>query len=80
MGTNPFCAHTAWLVALFVISPAALGDAPCDAGFRDVTPAERARITAALQSVKSALPPAAGRMADPRHRGVFDSCVYLPRR
>jgi hypothetical protein len=46
------------VLALFAAAPIALADAPCNAGFRDVTPAERARITAALQSARSALPPA----------------------
>lgn len=46
------------VVTILVFAPAALADAPCDIGLRDVTPAERARITAALQSAESALPPA----------------------
>lgn len=36
----------------------ARGDAPCDAGFRDSTPAERARMTAVLEIAKKSLPPA----------------------
>ena len=35
-----------------------MADAPCNKGYRDTTPAERARIAAALQAAKSALPPA----------------------
>ena len=35
-----------------------MADAPCNTGFRDVTPAERTRITTALQGAESALPPA----------------------
>lgn len=33
-------------------------DAPCNAGFRDSTPAERARMTAILEIAKKSLPPA----------------------
>ncbi len=36
----------------------ARGDAPCDAGFRDATAAERNRMTAILEAAKAALPPA----------------------
>jgi hypothetical protein len=36
----------------------ARGDAPCNAGFRDSTPAERARMTAILEIAKKSLPPA----------------------
>lgn len=53
-----FRAGIALSVALFTFAPASFGDAPCNKGLRDVTPAERARITGALQSAKSALPPA----------------------
>jgi hypothetical protein len=35
-----------------------MADAPCIAGFRDSTPAERARMTAILETAKKALPPA----------------------
>lgn len=45
-------------IALFTVAPAALGDAPCNKDFRDVTPAERSQITTILQSAQSALPPA----------------------
>jgi hypothetical protein len=50
----------AWLLltVLVAFAPASLGDAPCNNGYRDTTPAERARITAALQAAKDALPPA----------------------
>lgn len=58
MKTTRSCRALAGVFALFAATPIALADAPCNAGFRDVTPAERARITAALQSAKSALPPA----------------------
>jgi hypothetical protein len=36
----------------------AFGDGPCNKGFRDSTPAERAAVTAVLQAAKNALPPA----------------------
>jgi hypothetical protein len=58
MTTSLFRAGIAILVSLLAVAPTALGDAPCNTGLRDVTPAERARITAALQLAKSALPPA----------------------
>jgi hypothetical protein len=58
MRTSLFFKGIAALVVLFAIAPTAIGDAPCDKGFRDVTPAERARITSALQLAQSALPPA----------------------
>ena len=45
-------------VSLLTMLPIALADAPCNKGYRDTTPAERARITAALQAAKSALPTA----------------------
>jgi hypothetical protein len=51
-------AEFAVLVALSLVAPAALGDAPCYKGYRDTTPAERARITTALQAAKDAMPPA----------------------
>ena len=44
-------------LALCAAAPLAFADAPCNKGFRDTTPAERARITAALQAAKAALPP-----------------------
>jgi hypothetical protein len=46
------------VVAALAFAPAGLCDAPCNKGIRDTTPAERARITAALQNAKDALPPA----------------------
>jgi hypothetical protein len=45
-------------VAAMAFSSAAFGDAPCYKGYRDSTPAERATMTAVLQAVKKALPPA----------------------
>ncbi len=44
--------------AALAFSAVARGDAPCNRGFRDATPAEKAAQTAILQAVKSALPPA----------------------
>lgn len=58
MRTSLLHTGVAALFALFAVSPAALGDAPCEKGLRDVTAAEKSRITAALQLAKSALPPA----------------------
>lgn len=48
----------AGLFALFAIAPTGFGDAPCNKGFRDTTPGERARISASLQAAKDALPAA----------------------
>ena len=48
-----FCAAAALTAA-----PMARSDGPCNKGFRDSTPAERAAVTAVLQAAKSALPPA----------------------
>lgn len=50
----------ATLVLAAAVSGASIarGDGPCDAGFRDSTPAERATMTAVLQAAKTALPPA----------------------
>jgi hypothetical protein len=45
-------------IMLASIASAARADAPCDKGFRDSTPAERATMTAVLQTAKKALPPA----------------------
>jgi hypothetical protein len=44
--------------AAMAFSAAARGDSPCNKGYRDTTPAERATITAVLQAAKKALPPA----------------------
>jgi hypothetical protein len=46
------------LISLLAFAPCALGDAPCDKGFRDTTPAERAQVTSVLKAMQSALPPA----------------------
>ncbi len=51
-------AVVACATAAMISSTAALGDAPCNRGFRDSTTAERATITAVLQAVKTAMPPA----------------------
>ena len=45
-------------VAMAAVAPMALSDAPCNKGYRDSTPAERATMTAVLQAAKKALPPA----------------------
>lgn len=58
MKTGRFCAGLAGLATLFAVALPALGDAPCNKDFRDVTAPERARITTATEAAKSALPPA----------------------
>lgn len=58
MTTRSVSRTAACTLALVVAAPVALADAPCNKGFRDTTPAERARITAVLTAAKSALPPA----------------------
>jgi len=58
MYTSRFRAEIVFLVSLLAVAPAALGDAPCNAGFRDTTPAERAQVTAVLKAMQGALPPA----------------------
>lgn len=51
----------AWLVTLIAVAQAALADAPCNAGYRDTTPAERTKMTSVLETVRSAMPaPPAG--------------------
>jgi hypothetical protein len=53
----------AWIgaIAIAAFAPAALGDSPCYADYRDTTPAERAKMTSVLETIKSALPaPPAG--------------------
>jgi hypothetical protein len=50
-------AEFAGLVALSLVAPTALGDAPCYKINRTTTPAEQAQITSVLQSVQKALPP-----------------------
>jgi hypothetical protein len=45
-------------VATVFSAAIARGDGPCNAGFRDSTPAERARMTAILEIAKKSLPPA----------------------
>ena len=46
------------VLALVIAAPIAFADAPCNAGLRDVTAAERAQVTSVLQSAQAALPPA----------------------
>ena len=49
------------LCSLLAAGSTALADSPCNAGYRDTTAAERAKMTAVLETVKSALPtPPAG--------------------
>jgi hypothetical protein len=47
-----------WAVTAILGASFARADAPCDAGFRASTPAERQTMTAVLQAAKKALPPA----------------------
>jgi hypothetical protein len=58
MQSSKFMAMMACAVAMFTAAPIARSDGPCNKGFRDSTPAERATMTAALQAAKSALPSA----------------------
>src|SRR5262245_53759204 len=44
--------------AVVAIASPALGDSPCYADYRDTTPAERAKMTSVLETIKSALPAA----------------------
>jgi hypothetical protein len=48
-------------ISLFIGVPGAIADSPCYKGYRDTTAAERAKVTAVLQTVKDAMPaPPAG--------------------
>jgi len=58
MSMIQFRAKIVFLVSLFAVTPAALGDAPCPADYRDTTPAERSQATSVLKAMQSALPPA----------------------
>jgi hypothetical protein len=57
MRTSRLGARCAVVVTLLAIAPCASGDAACNAGFRDTTPAEGAQITGVLKAMQSALPP-----------------------
>lgn len=58
MKTSHFRAAFAWVVAALLLAPPAFGDAPCYKDYRTITAAEKARMTAVLEAVKSAMPPA----------------------
>jgi hypothetical protein len=61
MNTSRFRVETSFLVSLLVAAPGAFGDSVCNAGYRDTTAAERAKMTATLETIRSAMPaPAAG--------------------
>jgi hypothetical protein len=61
MGTSHELARCALLLSLFAAWPAALADSVCYADYRDTTPAERAKMTSVLETVRSAMPaPPAG--------------------
>lgn len=57
MNDSRFSAGFLCLVTLIGLTPAAFGDAVCNAGFRDATAAERAQMTNVLKAAQSALPP-----------------------
>lgn len=60
-------------IATVAFVPAAIGDSPCYADYRDTTPAERAKMTAVLETIRSALPaPPAGWVL------VSDDAVSVP--
>src|SRR5262245_54221364 len=48
----------AWIgaIAIAAFAPAAFGDSPCYADYRDTTPAERAKMNSVLEKSKSAMP------------------------
>lgn len=55
------CRELIGAIAFIATAPAALGDSPCYADYRDTTAAERAKMTAVLETIRSALPaPPAG--------------------
>jgi hypothetical protein len=58
MTTSRLRGGFAGVLALLTAAPAALGDAPCHADYRDTTPAERSQITSVLRAMQGALPPA----------------------
>lgn len=58
MRTNHIGARCAFVVSLLAVATCASGDAACNAGFRDVTAAERSHITSVLKAMQGALPPA----------------------
>ena len=58
MQVHRFVATMACAVAMASAAPIARSDAPCDKGYRDSTPAERATLTAVLEAAKKALPAA----------------------
>jgi hypothetical protein len=58
MRTNHIAARCAFVVSLLAVATCASGDAACNAGFRDVTAAERSHITSVFKAMQGALPPA----------------------
>ena len=58
MQSNMFLTLMVVAVAAMTAAPPAQGDAPCNKGYRDSTPAERATMTAVLETARDALPPA----------------------
>lgn len=58
MRSTGFSAALILASTTMLIAPAARADGPCDKGFRDVAPAERATMTTTLTAAKKALPAA----------------------
>ncbi len=58
MKTSHFRAAFALVLAAMVIAPPALSDSVCYKDYRAITAAEKGRMTAVLEAVKSAMPPA----------------------
>ena len=56
MKTMGFSAMLAAVFALVIVAPRVAADAPCNKGYRDTTAAERAKMSAVLQTVKDAMP------------------------
>ena len=56
MKTMGFSAVLAAVFALVIVAPRVAADAPCNKGYRDTTAAERAKMSAVLQTVKDAMP------------------------
>ena len=58
MKTSHFRAVLACVLAAMVFAPPALADSVCYKDYRPITAAEKAKMTAVLEAVKSAMPPA----------------------
>lgn len=61
MKSHRLAADAACFFSLVAAVPIAFADSPCNAGYRDTTAAERAKMTAVLEAIKGAMPaPPAG--------------------